>query len=375
MWSFPGLGDCVQAARAAFRASLPGTDAWAWPNNVGPSAKVVGAAQAAVYQRLDYVGRQAFVLYAEGDYLDRHGEQLNVPRKLATAVSGNILITVTGAAAMAAGGTVSRADGTIFTAVSAVSATSSGVMTVPVSGPSGAAANTQALAPLTILSGLTGVGATGATATVDASGLSGGADREPDGAPRTSDLSTYRGRLLFRLRNPPQGGSPSDYVGWGLAVAGVTRVFVERRFAGAGTVRIFPLFDGLFTGGIGDSSHITAVANALALVQPADAAVTVAAPGAVAINATITNLVPNTTAAQSAIRAELADAILRLGRVAGSDTPYAAMPYLATPFAWPALWTSQAVADASGIVSADVAASDVSIPTGSIPVMGTLTFA
>ena len=60
----------------------------------------------------------------------------------------------------------------------------------------------------------------GATATVDAGGLTGGTDPE--------DLETFRARVLYRKRNPPQGGSAPDYVEWaGQALSTVKAVFVD----------------------------------------------------------------------------------------------------------------------------------------------------
>lgn len=374
MFQFPSLSDCVEVARSAWRAALPGTNAWVWPNSVGPAAKVVGAAEWQLYQRLDYVQRQAFASTAEGGYLDRHGAEYNLPRKLATAASGNVVVTVTGAAAFASGGTFARGDGVVFTASAAASIASAGTLTVPVTGPSGLSNNTLANAPMTILSGLSGAGATGATAQVDSAGLAGGADVEPDGAPFTRDLSTYRGRIIFRKSNPPQGGAPADYVSWALAVPGCTRVFVERRYLGPGTVRVFPLFDGLFTGGVPDAAHVTLVANAIAPLAPAAASVTVAAATAVPIDLIVSGLNPPTAAARLAVSAELADAIARLGQVSGSDSATASMPFLADPFTWLALWSEQAVAEAAGVIGADVSASDVVIPAGSIPVPGTVSF-
>jgi uncharacterized phage protein gp47/JayE len=367
--NLPDLLACVQLARAAFRAYLPGANAWAWPNNVAPSAKVIGAAQWQGYQHLDYAARQAFALFAEGKNLDIQGNMLNLPRKLAAASAGNVLITVSGAAAMAAGGQIQRADNTLYTATGPASTASAGVLTVPVLGPAGLAYNTAENTPMTIVSGLTGVGATGATAAVDSSGLTGGLDIEPDGEPETRDLSTYRGRILFRKANPPQGGAPADYVQWAGEVTGVTRVFVERRWAGAGTVRVFPIFDQLFasTGGIADGAHIALVADLIAPLAPAGANVAFAAPVAQPVSVAISNLSPSTAAAQAAVLAEIADAFQMYGRVSGSDAAVASMPYLASPFSMLADWIEGAVRDAPGVIGADVSVADTAISEGCIP--------
>lgn len=379
MFAIPSLGDCVTRARSAFRAYLPGTDAWLWPNNIGPTAKVIGGSQWELFNRLDYVQRAKFALTAEGSDLDDHGSEINVLRKTALSASGNVVVTATDAIAIAAGATFQRLDGALFAASAAAANASAGSVSVPVVAVSPAlSGNTQAGTSLTILSGVTGVGAASATAAVDTSGIAGGLDVEPDGPPFTSDLSTYRGRILFRKRNPLQGGAPADYVSWALAVPGVTRVFVERLWAGPGTVRVFPIFDQLFAaaGGVADVGHIAAVANALAPLQPAAASVTVAAPTPHVINVGISSLSPGTTAARSAVDTELASEFVQLGRVAGSDTGLGGMPFLATPYSFPLIWISGAIKDAPGAVSADLNSpgGDTALATGEIPVLGTVAF-
>ena len=374
IFNLPALADVVQSARAAMRSALPGTNAWLWPNNTGPAAKVFGGLVWQAYQRLDYVGRQTFALYAEGQYLDNHAAELGLSRKSAKPASGTMVLTAADALTVSIGAVFVRGDGFVVSATSGGSSSGAGTVSVPVIGAAGAASNTQGGAPFTIASGVTGVGAAGATAAVDSNGLSGGADVEPDGIPRTRDLATLRGRILFRKANPAQGGAPSDYVGWALGVAGVTRVFVERRWSGAGTVRVFPLFDDLFAGGIPDSGHLALVTAALTPLVPAGCALTVAAPTATSIDVPITGLVPNTDAVKAAVQAELADAFRRLGAVSGGDTPVPGMPYLAVPFVFPALYVQQAVANAAGVISADVSASDVTIAAGHIPQLGSVSF-
>lgn len=383
MFPIPSLLDCVQFTRQAFRSYLPGTDAWLWPNNIGPTAKVVGGSAREIFKRLDYVGQQAFALTAVGKYLGYKGSEVGVYQKSANPASGNMVITTLDAIAVANGAQFERADGVLFAATAAVSLGSAGTVSVAViSNVAAAAANSQPGAPMTILSGVTGPGAPGATAAVDSNGIAGGLDVEADGPLFTSDLSTYRGRILFRKRNPIMGGAPADYVGWATAVPGVTRVFVERRWAGNGTVRVFPLFDVLFaaSGGIADAGHIALVNDALQAEAPAGCALTVVAPTAQPINIAIANLLPNTAAAQAAVLAELADAFQRLGRVAGADpanaAQLAAMPFLATAFTMPRLWISQAVANATGVMSADVngPAIDEPVAVGAIPTLGAVTF-
>lgn len=373
MFAIPSAAECVQRARAAFRSFLPGTDGWVWPNNIGPTAKVIGGSASEIYQRLDYVGRQAFVLFAEGKYLEAHGADYGIARRPATPASGSLTVTTTDGLAVAAGAQLQRSDGVIVVAAAAASVTGAGTLSVPVIAATAArATNSQPGTPFTVLSGFSGPGASTATVVADEAGLTGGLDVEPDGLPKTTDLGTLRGRILFRKRNPPHGGNAADYVQWAATIPGVSRVFVERRFDGPGTVRVYPLFDDLFAaaGGVADDAHIGLVRDYIATVQPATAQVIVSAPAPQLVPITIQGITPETTAVETAIQDELADTFRQLGQVAGSDTPIAAMPYLATPFSFAALWVDQAVANATGNKRAIVLAptEDVAVPAGSVPI-------
>jgi uncharacterized phage protein gp47/JayE len=382
-FKIPSLAFVLSKVRADFRAYLPGTDAWLWPNNIGPTAKVFAGGLWEVFNRLDYVQRAKFALTSVGDDLDMHGAEFNLPRKLAQPAAGNMLVTCTQAMAIAVGAQFQRLDGVVFTATAAEAASGASTFSVPVLATvPAAAANSQAGTAFTIISGASGPGAASATAAADSNGLFGGLDIEADGAPFTSDLSTYRGRILFRKRNPIQGGAPADYVSWAGQVPGVTRTFVERRWAGPGTVRVFPIFDGIFAsaGGVADSAHIALVNNTIQALAPAGAAVTVQAPTGQPIAVTVQGLTPSTATEQEAVAAELADIFQRLGKVAGNDPAtsavLAAMPFLATSFSFAALWAAQGVAEAAGEVRAVIVAptTDTAISVGSIPTPGTLTF-
>ncbi len=377
LFAIPDAEACLQRARAAFRSFLRGTDAWLPVNNVGPTAKVLGGSSSEIYQRLDFVGRQAFALYAEGKYLEAIGFDYGITRRPAAPSAGNLVLTAAAALAVANGARLQRSDGLVVTASGAATLSGAGTLTVAVIANSSAAVtNSQPGTPFTVLSGVSGPGAATVTAVADEAGLIGGLDVEPDGLPKTTDLGTLRGRILFRKRNPPQGGCPADYVQWASTVSGVTRVFIERLYNGPGSVRVFPIFDELFaaTGGIADDAHIALVRDTIAALQPAAAAVTVVAPTPQVIPINLQGITPNTTPVLNAIEAELADTFQRLGAVAGSDpaTPgmLAAMPYLAVSQSFSALWIDQAVANATGNKRAVVLGptADVVIAPACLPV-------
>ena len=385
-FQIPLLSDLVARARAAF-SGIPGADAWLPLNNLGPTAKIVGESVWDLFGRLSWALEQAFPLTAEGDYLERHASQVGLRRREASPASGFVAVTTTDAADFPAGTPFQRSDGVLYVSTVDLTFIGAGTLSVAVvAAAAGSASNGVAGTPLAIVASsgapATGPGASTATAAIAPGDITMGLDVEADGVKYSADLATLRGRVLFRLRNPPRGGDAADYVLWASDVSGVTRVYIERLYAGPGTVRVFPIFDDLFAsaGGVADSGHIAAVALALAPLQPAAASVAVAAPTAQVINVTVSGLVPNTTAVQQAAVAELADAFRRLGRVSGvdpaSDAILTGQPFLAAPFVFSQSWIWQAVADATGEQRHAISspAADVTIAAASIPVLGTVSF-
>lgn len=367
-FAIPSLSDLVQRARASFRANLPGTDAWLWPNNVAPSAKLIAGMTHEVFGFADYTARQKFAVTADGENLDRHGSEFGLARRPAQPATGRITITASaGAISVAAGALFTRGDGAEFLAQVGGALSAAGTLDVPVtSSLDGKAGVTIQGAPMAIASGVSGAGASTALAAAAAGGLVGGSDVEDD--------ESFRARILFRKRNPPHGGSAADYVIWASAVPGVTRVFVERLFIGPGTARVFVLMDDLYPNGIPQDGDIARVQEHLEAVKPAGAFVLAAAPEPLPVDVAIAGLTPYTTDVRAAAEAELRDAFLRLGRVAGTDTPHSAMPYLATPFTFSRSWIWQAVANAAGEERHAIAQpdADIAVARGQIPVLGSI---
>lgn len=377
-FAIPTLLQLVTRARNAFRANLPGSDAWLWPNNINPTAKVIGGMMSELFGFADDIQRQKFAITADGDNLDKHGAEINLGRAQPKSSIGPVAITVADAYAVAFGAVFQRSDGTQFSATASVAIATAGTLTVPVSSvETGSDTVTIAGTVLSIASGTTDVnGDAAATAEVGTGGLIGGADVEQDGAYFNPPPGTYRYRILFKKRNPPQGGSPSDYVIWASEVANVTRVYVERLWAGPGTVRIFPMMDEIYANGIPQPSDVANITDFIGALAPAGAAVTVQAPVPVAVNVVVSGLTPSNPQTQSAVQAELAAAFQRLGRVSGNDAGNPSLPFLATPAAFLRIWINQAVANATGVTGGAVTAPtvDTGLSAGQVPVLGTITF-
>lgn len=372
MFAIPTLKDLMENARRAFRANLKGSDAYLWPNNVYVSAKVMAGLAFELFGFADYVQRQKFALTADSDNLDLHGAELGIVRRPAGPALGYVKITGDNAIAVATGAVFRRTDALSYRATAGGSMPGPGNLLVEVVAMTdGKATVAEAGMPLEIVSGVTGSG----LAEVGPDGISGGTDVEDD--------ASFRGRILFRKRNPPHGGAPADYVLWASEVSGVSfdpngmpRVWVERLFAGPGTVRVFFMMDDTYADGIPQFVDVQRVQDHIDLLRPAGAYVTVAAPAPRVIDVEIAGLMPDTTAVREAVREELRETFRRRSRVAGGDTEHPGMPFLAAPSSFSNSWIWQAVANASGEQrhSIRAPAADIELVAGEIAVLGEITF-
>jgi len=368
MYQIPSLADLLQRARMAFRTYLPGSDAWVWPNNIYPSAKVIAGMAFELFGFASYISKMIFVSTAPDiETLRLHGNEYNFPQLPDAPAQGNVTFTADAALSVATGAVLPRADGVTYLVVAGGQNANPGTLQVTVTAAAnGAIANAEEGTPLTALSGVTSSG--GYTLAVGPGDITQGEDVE--------GKESYRERILFRKRNPPHGGAASDYVIWARQVPGVTRVFVERLWAGAGTVRVFVFMDGLFPNGIPDAAAIARAQFYLETVMPAGALVTVAAPVPRPIDMSFANVMPDTVTVREAILAEVRAAFLRLGRVAGQDTVHGGMPFLASPATFSLAWIYQAAANAAGVGAFDLTFPVVDTPlaVGETAVPGNISF-
>ncbi|HQF31924.1 MAG TPA: baseplate J/gp47 family protein, partial [Hyphomicrobiales bacterium] len=321
-----------------------------------------------LFDRLDIVARRQFAVTADLDGLLLQGADYGMPRLPAEPAIGTVTVTAGDAgASITSGALFRRADGVEYRALAAASRASAGDVTVAAIATSdGAGGNALAGTPLVLVSGVSG---TGATVAVGSDGMAAGMDVE--------DVESYRARILFRKRFPPEAGAASDYWRWAREVSGVTRVFVEPMGLGLASVRVFVLMDERYDDGLGPPAEAQRVASYIATKQPSGANVAVEFPVAHVIDVTISGLEPLTTAVEEEVIASLRDAFDRLGRVAGIATPHAGMDFLATPETFSRSWLWQAVANAAGEERHGIVAPELDVPlaTGEIAVLGTVTFA
>lgn len=301
-----------------------------------------------LYGYVDWVARQVIPDTAESEYLERWAAVWGLTRRAAEFASGPVIFTGTNGSVIPAGTIVQRQDGVQY-ATQAEGTISAGTATVTVEAvEAGAAGNLDEAERVFLLSPVSGVTT---SATAGTGGIVNGSDTESD--------ALLRARLLLRIRQPPQGGSVSDYEQWALEVPGVTRVWVTPNGLGIGTVLVHFVRDDDVSI-IPDAGEVTAVQTYIDDRRPVTADVTVAAPTAVSLNLSI-QLSPNTAAVQAAVTAELEDLLRRDAEPGG--TIYISRIREAV---------SIAAGEENNVVTSPSA--DVTHTAGQIAVLGTISF-
>ena len=325
------------------------------------------------YAYLDWIALQATPYTATDEQALAWGALVGVVPKAATPATGACAFTGAPGRSIPAGTLLARADGVLYrvTADGLVSPSGRAVVAFAAREP-GAATTLAAGAPLRLASPIEGLLSEGVVVTATAPGTD------------VETAQAHRARTLARFASPPHGGSARDYLGWALAVPGVTRAWVVADLMGPGTVGLFPMFDvseapgGGFPVGANGISALdnngrprdglvaagdqASVADALVPLAPVTALVYVVAPTPRPIDLDLRDLGgANTAANQAAIRVALAAALRAIGDARGQTI-------------YPSTWTAAIAAVVPQFtVAAPVA--PVVIPLGSLPVVGAVSFA
>jgi len=270
-------------------------------------ARVVAGASHLLHGHLDWNSRQMLPTTCDEDRLQEWADIFKIPRKSATIASGSVTFTGSDGATIPSGTALRRSDDARFT-TTASGVIASGAVTVAVEADdAGEAGNTDAAIALSLVSPLSGVNGSGAVA---AGGIIGGADIEA--------LDDWRGRIIDRIQQAPQGGSTADYESWAKEVSGVTRAWVYPLHMGDGTVGVTFVLDGE-ADIIPDSGKVAEVQAYLddRTRRPVTADLYVFAPVAVAIDPEI-SINPDTAEIRAAIATELADLLAREAEPGGT---------------------------------------------------------
>jgi uncharacterized phage protein gp47/JayE len=297
----------ISQAATDIEANLPGAVA-RLPQTILDALAAMSAGQAdEQLEGIDFYATQINVTTATGIWLQRHGSEWGIFQREPTSASGELIVTVAGA-----GVTVNR--GALFQtatrvqvkATQTVVALAAGTIDVPAEAVlAGPGANFEAGTRLNTVSPIGGVTA----AVVAAPGFAGGTPGE--------DPEFYRGRILDRIQNPPQGGAAYDYRAWMLAYPGCTRAWVYPRGQGSGTVVCRFAMDGTYDDGIPPAAEVARMTQWLDARRPVTAEVFVYAPIARPVDVIVRDLTPDTAFVHQAVEDELRDMLLREGEPGG----------------------------------------------------------
>lgn len=256
----------------------------------------------------EFLAKQLFDDTAEDEYLLRRALPFGITQIAATESVGAITLAGNEAAIIDAGEELQAPDGQLYT-TDAQATITGGTATIAITAAdAGAEGNQDASTVLTFTTPPSGVDSEG---TVDAPGLTGGADIE--------SMDRVRERFAERKATPPRGGTTDDYIAWSKqAHVDVTRVWVFKHVDQAnaqeyGSILIYFVTDDLASP-IPTQAIRDAVYDYIHLpgVRPAGAKnVYVEILTAVPLDMTFASLTPNTATVQTAIEAETADMLKR----------------------------------------------------------------
>jgi uncharacterized phage protein gp47/JayE len=356
----PKLAELSQRARLIIANATEGATIDLWPNLFPILAKIFALLGKEWHLRVAFLYKQLFASTADEVWLVRHGFELGITRIPAKVATGFVTVECPSGTVVPFGITYRRADGALFRTRTSAIGTGAATSLEMEALEAGVVGNTDAGQTLSLVdTGL--ISGLGEVVTVSAGGLGGGADVET--------VEALRQRILDRKRNPPQGGSATDWIRWTKESSGaITRVFVDSFLGDAREVWICFLRSDR-ANGIPTPADVAAVQAYVddPVRRPVTARVSVVAPDPQVVSITIAGLSPDTPAIRAAIEAEL-DAVFA-DRVAPA-TPSQSFTL------WRA-WLSEAISRATGETKHTLAipATDLTYSTGGqMPVRGPISY-
>lgn len=303
----PSLESLNARAQSDLATRIEGASPLLRRSFLGTLAVAIAGAAHGLYGYLVEIARQVTPATATGNDLDGLASLYSIARKPASRAEGSVVATgAAGAGIEASTALVNRAGVQYFTLADAVIGLDGTATLALQADERGADANLPAASTLDFINPPIGIDT---TATVDATGLNGGADVESD--------DQVRARLVARLASAPHGGNAADYEAWALAVEGVDRAWCLPCYAGPGSVRVYIGDDDFTTGPrIASDATVIRVRQAIEAVMPVGVCVldggglpvsglSVVAPTKKLVNLTA-SVLPDTAAVKAAVAANLA---------------------------------------------------------------------
>jgi uncharacterized phage protein gp47/JayE len=308
-----------------------------------------------VLRYIDWLSQMLLPDTAEGEWLDRHGNIWLVNadgttgRKAATYAQGTVVATGMEGFVIPSGTQLTilgvnyetTADitmGTVATDVPARALTA------------GSIGNADTGTSVDFISPISGIDA---QATVLE--MTGGANTETD--------DELRARILFRIRNPPMGGSTADYIEWALSVPGVTRAWAAPEM-GPGTMTVRFMMDDLRSDnrGLPEPDDCVMVHDYIDPLRPVTVKdFFVEAPVPYYYDITISNLDQNTPDVQARIQQSIED--MEFEKSKPGQTMYRT-------------WVEEAIGGTVGVNYFELAFDTTPMPdVGYMPFIGTINYA
>lgn len=315
------------------------------------------------YDFLDYVSLQCCPSTATDEYLDNWAALKGVTRKAASQATGVISFTGTSGASIPAGTVLVAEDGETYTTDNLVDVGSNVGITAVNSGSEG---NQAANITMSLQVAIAGVDST----LVLSNAITTGSDIESD--------SELRVRTISAFSTVSTGDSRQDHLNWALAVPGVTQAWVPPSPIAGTECVIYVMLDrtnstlGYPQGTNGTASSETryvvatgdqlTVANAMYAEKPYTEIQIICSPIQTNIDFTISGLSTASASIQAAVKAAVVSLLHDQGTPLGTSITLAAI--------------NSAISSAAGSTSYTLTAptADISLTTGELPEVGTMTF-
>ena len=240
---------------------------------------------------IDNARRDAFIQTAVGSRLDEFGAVFSVERKASGIAKGRITFTAALEQTIPAGTAVSTEDGLGYTTDEEVFVSGSQAsifITATREGDDYNLENGTVMTMVTDEEAISGV----------SEAVSGGSDVEDD--------ESYRTRIKLNLRNPPSGGTESDWIRWTLEYPDKTVGTVTADKTGASEVTIYPtIIDN--ENNLPTATDVSNIATYLENFRPIGTEMIVKRASARVVPITFTELNVNDEVVQASVRKALAE--------------------------------------------------------------------
>ncbi|EPW0283868.1 baseplate J/gp47 family protein [Escherichia coli] len=221
------LAQLITQTQQDISQRLPGSQPGVNETTLNAIAYALAGLSAQEHEHLAWISRQIIPTEADEAELLKHCAFWGVIRKPASRADGPVQLMLTTDAGITEGVLLQRSDGVVYRITGSATG-KAGTLNVNVEAESaGRAGNTPTGTRLSFITPQAGINQ---TATVTGTGLTGGADVET--------VPELLSRLVFRVQNPPSGGTQYDFERWAREVPGVTRAWCKPEWPEAGSVGV-----------------------------------------------------------------------------------------------------------------------------------------